>query len=168
MAVARTTCLRCCLDVAEGQHIADGLEACGRCNQPITAQCIPVGNTGLASLRQTLFNRLRAPRPLSTARAMVANICWEQFQRWISPTWRHVSSKKTAKEDREVYVLLEWADVKELCHFEEVARGTMEPSQGRGNIRASAYGGLGIIVPPVVVTHRCCTPPKHFPSLTAC
>lgn len=47
-----------------------------------------------------------------------------------------------------------WDDIKALCSFEKVARGTNDPSQARGNIRASAHGSMGLIIPPLLVIHR--------------
>ena len=117
MAVARTTCMRCCLEVAADQTVDPLRELCGRCLQPMSIPAIIVGTNGIHSLRLALFNRLQPPRALSPVRALVGNIALEQFHSWRTPTWTHVGSIHTPKEDRETYLITAWADVKVLCSF---------------------------------------------------
>ena len=156
MSVARTTCLMCCLDVAQGQAVQPGLTVCQRCTQPLTTRPIVVLNSGISSLRLAMFNRLRSPRVLSLASNFVGNVCMEQLRTWMRPSWRHISScEHSAKQDVHRWCLTEWSDIKWLCSFQEVAAGTRFPTQGLGNVRASDSATMGIICPPVVVMHRC-------------
>jgi hypothetical protein len=154
MAVARSTCLRCCLEVAADQTVDPLRELCGRCQQPMSIPAIIVGSNGIHGLRQALFNRLQPPRALSPVRALVGNIALEQFHSWRTPSWTLVGISHTPKEDKETYLLSEWEDVKALCSFQVVAQGTRDPTQAYGNVRTSLRGSAGIICPPVLLTHR--------------
>mmetsp|Transcript_1116 Transcript_1116/g.3324 ORF Transcript_1116/g.3324 Transcript_1116/m.3324 type:complete len:177 (-) Transcript_1116:144-674(-) len=136
MAVARSTCLRCCLEVAQGQAVVPGMEVSPRCNCPANIGCIIVDNCGLTAIRQSMFNRFRSPRPLSAASSLGPNITLEQFATWRTDSWELVSSKRTVKEDVDVYCVVEWSDIKEFCSFEDIAAGTRDPTQGKGNDQA--------------------------------
>ena len=166
MSVARSTCLRCCMAVSERQTVDPGREFCGRCMGPMSVRCILVTNTGLTALRAAMFNRLRSPRPQKGAMNSVANVTFEQLEAWMTGTWRHVRIRETAKQVVRVFCLVDWRDVAQLCQFEEVAVGTRYPTQGRGNVRLAAGNTMGVICPPVIVTHRytitpCTCSPLH-------
>ena len=153
MATARSTCLSCCHAEAADRPPEPMLEVCTTCQGPLQLPYTLVSSNGAMSVSRTLFNRLRVPRQLTLARALVPNITREQFATWMSDSWELVKSTRTAKEDTEEYLLIEWEDVKRLCNFEVVARATQDPSQGRGNIRFSSRGTMGVIVPPILVKH---------------
>ena len=169
MSVARSTCLRCCLEVAERQAVDPNLELCGRCQQPILARSIIVDNSGITALRSAIFNRLRSPRPLRQAANTVSNISYEQMATWMTRTWTHVRTHQTAKADVVIFCLVEWSDIHQLCSFQEVSAGTRHPTQGRGNVRF-AQNTLGVICPPILVIHRCTPLPRPYmhPSLPFC
>mmetsp|Transcript_27221 Transcript_27221/g.76758 ORF Transcript_27221/g.76758 Transcript_27221/m.76758 type:complete len:158 (-) Transcript_27221:433-906(-) len=152
----RVTCLRCCLQAAQGQLQEPDCEVCVGCQLPIASICIGVGNCGITSLRLSMFNRLRSPRP-QPAMSMPSNICVEQLETWRRPSWKLVSSKRSMKLDVDVYCLVEWEDIRDLCSFREVSRGTRQPGQRRGNVRGTARGTLGAICPPVRITHNTVT-----------
>lgn len=156
----RRSCGRCLLRTARRhvQHLTAtgpaGADRCDDCQRPLRQPIVVVDNFGLASLSQALFKRLRVPRALSPCRSLVNNICREQFETWKRPGWQLVRALNTKKETREEYLVSVWEDVKALCSFERVARGTNDSSQGRGNVRASPNGSLGLIIPPLLVIHR--------------
>ena len=150
----RTICLHCSHAAAMEEELELGLEVCTQCHGPIAAPGICVRSSGQAALSRALFNRLRVARQLSPVRSFVANITKEQFKRWRTATWQHLSSIRTAKMDEDAFLVVEWSDVKALCTFELVSRGTADPSQGRGNLRFTARGGMGVIVPPMKLVHR--------------
>eukprot|EP00192_Tetraselmis_astigmatica_P014714 CAMPEP_0117649566 /NCGR_PEP_ID=MMETSP0804-20121206/1044_1 /TAXON_ID=1074897 /ORGANISM="Tetraselmis astigmatica, Strain CCMP880" /LENGTH=145 /DNA_ID=CAMNT_0005455319 /DNA_START=614 /DNA_END=1051 /DNA_ORIENTATION=+ len=85
---------------------------------------------------------------------MGPNVTLEQFATWRTDSWELVSSKRTVEEDIDVYCVVEWRDVREFCSFEEIAAGTRDPTQGRGNVQATTTATFGIICPPMIVTHR--------------
>ena len=161
MAQERSTCLRCCMGLAQAQPVQPGVEVCTSCQRPVQAPVVIMNNSGSAAVSRALFNRLRSPRQLSWARCLVPNITREQLAAWRTDTWESVRSSSSPREDIEEYLLVEWSDVKQLCSFEVVAAGTGDPSQGVGNVRfAYRSGTMGIIAPPVLLRHRqvptCC------------
>ena len=87
------------------------------------------------------------------------NITAEQFGEWVLPSWQHFQSVRKAKEDRDDFLVTEWADVKAMCSFEHPSVPTREPNHGIGNIRDAAGGELVVVVPPpppprLVFSHR--------------
>ena len=153
MAAVRTTCLGCALAVAQGQQIGHE-PLCSRCYGPMARQVVVTSATGHTALSVGLFGRVSKPRRLSKVRLTVKNITAEQFGVWVLPTWQHFQSLRKAKEDRDDFLVTEWADVKALCSFEHPSVPTREPSQGKGNVRAAASGELAVVVPPLVLSHR--------------
>ena len=65
--------------------------------------------------------------------------------------------RETSKQVTNVFCLVEWRDVVQLCNFQEVVAGTRYPTQGRDNVRLSQTNSMGVICPPVLVIHRCTT-----------
>ena len=104
-------------------------------------------------MSKKLFDRLATPRSAGPLRSINVNICKEQFETWINPTWRHVSSSRTSLLDTEIYAILTWEDVTELCNFELVAKASRFTNQGLGNMRGSRRGTIGVIAPPLTIKH---------------
>ena len=155
MAQERTTCLRCCMGLAQAQPVEPGVVVCSTCQRPMQDPVVIMNNSGSAAVSRALFNRLRNPRQLSWVRCLVPNITWEQLASWRTETWEHVRSSRSAKEDIEEFLLVEWSDVKRLCSFEVVAAGTADPAQAQGNVRFVARcGTMGVVAPPVLLRHR--------------
>ena len=149
LAAPAALCPRCCQVIEEGARDGDGCETCGH---PFNVPIIFVASNARMALAQKLFKRLTTPRACEfTARC--PNVCQEQFPDWIRDSWKHKSSTYTLKEDREVYTILEWEDIKALCRFEQVSLGTNFIDQGVGNARCSIRGNIGIIAPPLTLTH---------------
>ena len=155
MGEPRAQCLQCLHLEALATPVADHIQHGTECHRSVNRPCIFVSDPGVLNRSRLMFNRLRPPRAHSVVRTRPFPLAREQFMAWRTPTWRHVRSDRSLDKDSEVYLLVEWEDVKRLCSFEVVARATPNPTEGRGNARVTSRGTFGIIVPPVVLIHRC-------------
>ena len=153
MSVQRSTCLRCCMEVADRQSVDPYRQLCGRCQQPMAIRLVVVDSAGLTALRLAIFNRLKSPRPVHGVKNSTGNICLEQLATCITHSWRHLGSHETSRMRVESWCLVEWSDIAQFCKFQQVASRTRNPSHGRGNVRL-AGSTMGIICPPVIITHR--------------
>ena len=154
MAAVRTTCLRCALAAAEAQDVADD-PRCSQCGTRTTFPFVLTPHTSQAAVSVALFKRLSKPRAIVVERVFVANICSEQLEHWRRPTWREFRTEERRMSNRSDYILTKWEDVQTMCNFHLVAaplRGSF--AQGFLNVRATDRGELGIIVPPLVISHR--------------
>lgn len=115
---------------------------------------IITSESGLAALSVALFKRLQKPRAVMGSRIFVNNILKEKLAKWVQPTWQLIGTTTSRREEKTDYLITEWKDVQQLCQFHQVAAPTLDPSQGLGNITATRRGELGIVIPPLRLSHR--------------
>lgn len=153
MAALRTVCLACAFRDVEGQPTGDA-PACSRCNEPLSGPVVATRSLGLHAAAARIFQRVRKPRAIACLRSQIPNITAEQFSRWATATWQLTRCFRRNKVDRLDFIVTEWSDIKQVCSFSTIAKATKEPTQGIHNIRATDTAELGIVIPPMILSHR--------------
>ena len=120
---------------------------------------ILVHNNNKARIQRKVYTRTRVMRPVSFLRSSSENVSLQQFLSWITGDeahWHQLATRKRGNVTTLVYSITDWGALSRLFALHIPASRRPEEFRGRarGNLIAFMDGTLGVLPPPVKVTHK--------------
>ena len=161
----RHFCATCAVRGLQGGALA-GL--CQYCGQPEAPQpIILVRNNCHGSISGAIYRRIRLERAASFLRCTVKNLSLPQLASTMGglpqmgqeqpQAWRMTAHRQRRNAIFRDYTCVDWDAIARLCSLHVPAarrpRGD-NPARGRGNLLSFPSGSLGIVAPPLKLTHK--------------
>ena len=155
---SRLFCATCAFQGVQDATLA---RPCFFCHQLETPQpVVLVRNDCRGSISRTIYDRIKVQRPVSFLNCTVKNVSLPQLTSALglaeSADWQLTGQRRRGAVTFNDYMCTDWRAIGQLCSFHVPASrsGQGPVARARGNMFAYSSGSLGLVAPPLKVTHR--------------